>query len=239
MNSIADTLHNDQNDLVSAAALRATRVPSARATTESPTISDAPPVAGHDPSGDPSEVTRLLHDHAAGRTGAADRLATVVYGELHTIAAAAMRREQDGHTWQPTDLVHEAFVRLLGQDRVAWRNRHHFFGVAAQAMRRLLVDHARARKQLKRDGGERITLTGVAAEADGGQSLDLLALNNALDRLAERDQRQVRIVELRYFAGFSVEETAVLLGLSEATIKRDWAVARAFLRHALSDDASG
>ena len=181
---------------------------------------------------DANEVTRLLGDLVAGTTGAADRLASRVYDELHVIAVAAMRREEDGHTWQPTELVHEAFSRLLGQERVAWQNRHHFFGIAAQAMRRLLVDHARARKQLKRDGGERVTLTANVGQAEAS-AIDVLELNDALDRLAALDERQVRVVELRYFAGLSVEETAETLGVSVATVKRDWSVARAFLRRAL------
>jgi RNA polymerase sigma-70 factor, ECF subfamily len=179
-----------------------------------------------------SDVTRLLGEFAAGAAGAADRLASRVYDELHIIAVAAMRREDDGHTWQPTELVHEAFSRLLGQERVAWQNRHHFFGIAAQAMRRLLVDHARARKQLKRDGGERVTLTANIGQSESS-SINILELNDALDRLAALDERQVRVVELRYFAGLSVEETAETLGVSPATVKRDWTVARAFLRRAL------
>jgi RNA polymerase sigma-70 factor, ECF subfamily len=181
-----------------------------------------------------SDVTRLLGELASGSTGAANRLASVVYDELHVIAVAAMRREVDGHTWQPTELVHEAFSRLVGQERVAWQNRHHFFGIAAQAMRRLLVDHARARRQLKRDGGERVELTANAA-AVPSSAVDVLELNDALERLAALDERQVRVVELRYFAGLSVEETAATLEVSTATVKRDWAVARAFLRRALSE----
>ncbi len=191
-----------------------------------------PGTTGESLRDDGSDVTRLLVDLAAGTTGAADRLATRVYDELHVIAVAAMRREDDGHTWQPTELVHEAFSRLLGQDRVAWQNRHHFFGIAAQAMRRLLVDHARARKQLKRDGGERVTLTANIGQSEAN-AIDVLELNDALDRLAALDERQVRVVELRYFAGLSVEETAETLGVSIATVKRDWTVARAFLRRAL------
>jgi RNA polymerase sigma-70 factor, ECF subfamily len=182
-----------------------------------------------------SEVTRLLSDLASGTAGAADRLARVVYDELHVLAVAAMRREADGHTLQPTELVHEAFVKLMGQDRVVWQNRSHFFGIAAQAMRRLLVDHARARRQLKRDGGERVTLTANVGESSDASAIDVLALNDALDRLAALDARQVRVVELRYFAGLSVEETAAALDISEATVKRDWTIARAFLRRELSD----
>ena len=181
-----------------------------------------------------SEVTRLLDELAAGTTGAANRLASLVYDELRAIAVAAMRREADGHTWQPTELVHEAFSRLMGQQRVAWQNRHHFFGIASQAMRRLLVDHARARAQLKRDGGSSVTLTNGTI-ANPVSSVDILELNDALDRLAALDPRQVRVVELRFFAGLSVEETAETLDISAATVKRDWTVARAFLRRALSD----
>ncbi len=179
-------------------------------------------------------MTRLLGQLGAGSPDVADRLATLVYAELHVIAVAAMRREVDGHTWQPTELVHEAYSRLVGQDRSAWQNRHHFFGIAAQAMRRLLVDHARARKQIKRDGGARVTLSPevAAVEAD---AVDVLSLNDALDRLAALDARQARVVELRYFAGLSVDDTAEALGVSPATVKRDWMVARAFLRRALGD----
>ena len=191
-----------------------------------------PRTTGESPADESSDVTRLLGDLSAGVTGAADRLASRVYSELHVIAVAAMRREADGHTWQPTELVHEAISRLLGQDRVSWQNRHHFFGVAAQAMRRLLVDHARARKQLKRDGGERVTLTANIVQVEEN-AIDVLELNDALDRLAALDERQVRVVELRYFVGLSVEETAETLGVSAATVKRDWTVARAFLRRAL------
>lgn len=191
-----------------------------------------PDPTGALPDGDASDVTRLLGDLSAGTAGAADRLVTRVYDELHVIAVAAMRREDDGHTWQPTELVHEACFRLLGQDRVAWQNRHHFFGIAAQAMRRLLVDHARARKQLKRDGGERVTLTANIGQSEAN-AIDVLELNDALDLLAAMDERQVKVVELRYFAGLSVEETAETLGVSIATVKRDWTVARAFLRRAL------
>ncbi len=196
-------------------------------------MTDPPPGAAPQPS-DASEVTRLLLELKDGTTGAADRLARVVYDELRVIAVAAMRREADGHTWQPTELVHEAFSRLVGQERVDWQNRHHFFGIAAQAMRRLLVDHARARRQLKRDGGERVALAEHVGAAPTS-AVDILELNDALDRLAALDQRQVRVVELRYFGGLSVEETAAALEVSPATVKRDWAVARAFLRRALSD----
>lgn len=190
--------------------------------------------AGDAPPPDPDEVTRLLGELSAGAPDAANRLAAAVYDELRIIAGAAMRREHDGHTWQPTELVHEAFSRLLGQQRVTWQNRRHFFAVAAQAMRRLLVDHARARRQQKRDGGDRVTLTAGVGEA-AATSVDLIALNDALDQLAALEPRQARVVELRYFAGFSIEETAETLDVAVITVKRDWAVARAFLARALRD----
>jgi RNA polymerase sigma factor (TIGR02999 family) len=199
-----------------------------------PTDPDTTGPAGDD-AHDAHDVTRLLDAVAAGSEGAADDLARRVYDELHILATAAMRREPDGHTWQPTELVHETFVRLVGTQRTPFRNRHHFFGIAAQAIRRLLVDHARARRQLKRDGGVQVELTdGHPASSEG--VVDMLALNDALDRLALLDARQARIVELRYFGGFSIDETATALDISSATVRRDWAVARAFLRRALSTD---
>lgn len=205
-----------------------------RATSECPTVSVESKSSGLPAPAEDSEVTRLLGELAAGSTDVADRLATLVYDALHVIAVAAMRREDDGHTWQPTELVHEAFSRLVGQQRVTWRNRHHFFGIAAQAMRRLLVDHARARKQHKRDGGVRVVLTSNLP-AEESNTLDLLVLNDALDRLAALDLRQAQVVELRYFAGLSLDETATTLGVSLATVKRDWTVARAFLRRAMGE----
>lgn len=183
-------------------------------------------------SGAGSDVTRLLGDAALGQPDAADRLARLVYDELHVIAVAAMRRESDGHTWQPTELVHDVFVKLVGHEEIAWKNRQHFFRVASRAMRRLLVDHARARRQLKRDGGEQVPLTANIGHVEAVQ-VDVLDLNDALDKLAALDARQAHIVELRYFAGFTAEETAEALEISVATVKRDWTVARAYLRRAL------
>jgi RNA polymerase sigma-70 factor, ECF subfamily len=181
---------------------------------------------------DAGDVTRLLHELAHGAPGAADRLASRVYDELHIIAVAAMRREPDGHTWQPTELVHEAFARLLNQDRVEWQGRRHFYGIASQAMRRLLVDHARARRQQKRDGGIRVPLdAGVAAVPD--RTIDMLDLDDALERLRALEPRQMRVVELRFFAGLTAEETAETLEISLATVKRDWTIARAFLHREL------
>jgi RNA polymerase sigma-70 factor, ECF subfamily len=179
-----------------------------------------------------SDVTALLQDLQQGVAGAADRLAVVVYQELHRIAENAMRHERPGHTLQPTLLVSEAFVRLVGQQDSNWQNRSHFFAVAAQTIRRILVDHARSRRRIKRDYGVRVTLDEAIAEAPQ-RSLDLIALDEALSQLDSLSPRQARVVELRYFGGLAVDETAEALGISAATVKRDWTFARAFLLHAL------
>ena len=164
-------------------------------------------------------------------------VAPLVYNELHRIAVLAMRRESEGHTLQPTELVHEAFARVVGQRQVDWQCRSQFYGLAAQAIRRILIDHARRRRAIKRDHGLRVTLDesvgGVA-----GRSLDLIALDDALRRLAELDERQARVVELRFFGGLDVAETAESLGISPATVKRDWTFARAFLLRELGDPPS-
>lgn len=183
------------------------------------------------------EVTRLLEALSSGEPGAADRLAPLVYNELHRIAVLAMRRESEGHTLQPTELVHEAFLRLVGQQHVDWRNRSHFYGIAAQAIRRLLIDHARRRRSLKRDHGLRVTLDeSIGTEND--QALDLLALEDALQRLEAVDPRQAKVVELRYFGGLEIAEVAEALGTSPATVKRDWTFARAYLLAILADQES-
>ena len=158
-----------------------------------------------------------------------ERLIPLVYHELRKRAAAYLRHEREGHTLQPTALVHEAYLRLVDQREVLWQNRAHFFGVAAQAMRRILVDHARGRKRVKRGGDDqRITLTDAVLMGEP-RSVDLLDLDAALERLAVLDPRQCRIVELRYFAGLSVEETAETLDISPATVKREWTMAKAWL----------
>jgi len=184
---------------------------------------------------DPGEVTALLGGWSRGEAAALDRLVPLVYDELRRLAGALLRHEREGHTLQPTALVHEAFLRLLGERRVDAPTRARFFAVAATAMRRVLVDHARTRRRLKRGGGE----TAVALPEElGGETplapIDVLALDVALDRLAGLDPQQARIVELRYFAGLSIEETAALVGASPATVKRDWTSARAFLLRELS-----
>ncbi len=178
------------------------------------------------------QVTRLLDELNRGRPEAADQLAPLVYAELHRLATFAMQRESEGHTLQPTELVHEAFIRTVGQRHANWQNRSQFYGIASQAIRRILIDHARRRRAAKRDHGIRVTLDESIGEV-GDHGLDLLTLNDALDRLEALDPRQARVVELRYFGGLSIEETALALAISPATVKRDWTFARAFLLRAL------
>ena len=182
------------------------------------------------------DVTQLLLGWSAGDTSASEALMAAVYDELHRQAARAMGRENPEHTLQATALVSEAYLRLIDQRRVEWRNRAHFFGVAAQLMRRILVDHARGRHAAKRGGGiAHLTLGAgdAASDAPDEQGVDVLVLNEALERLAAIDPDQARIVELRYFGGLTIEDTAEALGVSVATVKREWAVARAWLRREL------
>jgi RNA polymerase sigma-70 factor, ECF subfamily len=190
-----------------------------------------PPSPEHD-----ADVTGLLLAWGRGDQSAADRLVVAVYDELRRQAERAMRREGGEHTLQATALVHESYLRLVDQRRVEWRNRAHFFAIASTVMRRILVDHARARLSAKRGGGVApITLAGVArAGDDGTEDVDLLALHEALQRLAVLDPDQSRLVELRYFGGLTIEETAEALSVSPATVKREWALARAWLRRELA-----
>jgi RNA polymerase sigma factor (TIGR02999 family) len=181
------------------------------------------------------DVTGLLLAWRAGDAAAGERLLPAIYDELHRQAARAMRREDGAHTLQATALVHEAYLRLVDQRRVEWRSRAHFFGVAAQMMRRVLVDHARTRLAAKRGGAlQRVTLGDVGASDASDDELDVLALHEALERLAALDPDQARLVELRYFGGLGIEDTAEALGVSPATVKREWAVARAWLRRELA-----
>lgn len=195
--------------------------------------SDPPPADDQ-----PADVTQLLLAWGEGDRAAEDDLLPAVYAELHRQAARAMRREHAGHTLQATALVHEAYLRLIDQRRVQWRNRAQFFGIAAQLMRRILVDHARQRLAAKRGGGAaQVTLgsaDGDAGAPAGADALDVLALHDALERLAALDHDQARLVELRYFGGMSIDETAEALGVSPATVKREWATARAWLRRELA-----
>ncbi len=182
---------------------------------------------------DPAAITRLLRAWGEGDAKAGDRLMPLVYAELRKRAAAYLRRERPGHTLQPTALVHEAYVRMAGQDRAAWKNRAQFFGVAACMMRRILVDHARALNMAKRSG----RLINVELRDDhavvAAPDIDVLALDEALTRLAAFDARKTAVAELRFFSGLSVEETAQVLGVSVATVEREWQVARAWLYSAL------
>ena len=174
-------------------------------------------------------VTDLLGSLSAGDASAFDRLLPLVYDELRAIAARQLGREGPEHTLQPTALVHEAYLKLVGQVDGQFHDRGHFLAVAAQAMRRILVDHARRRLALKRSGGIAVDLTPGVATADS-QSDDILAVDEALSRLAELEPRQARVIEFRYFAGMSIEDTAEALSVSPATVKRDWTVARAWLQ---------
>jgi len=182
-----------------------------------------------------NEVTLLLEEMSRGRGHAQEELLPLVYEELRGLARHYMGTERDNHTLQPTALVHEAWIRLSGQREVRWQNRAHFLGVAAQAMRRILVDHARKHRAGKRGGGLRTSLDGSdPAFAPGPQRVDLVDLDRALEELGDLDPRALRVVELRYFAGLGVEETGRVLGVSTATVKRDWRDARAWLRRALA-----
>ena len=181
----------------------------------------------------PSDITALLDDWGRGDSRALDRLVPLVYAELRRVAARQLRHERDGHSLQPTALVHEAYLRLVDQRQVHWQNRAHFFAVSAQVMRRILVDHARRRARVKRDHGVQVTLDDALSD-DRGTSLDLVALDDALRELEALSPRQGRVIEMRFFAGLDIDETAEVLGISRATVKRDWAFARAFLLQALS-----
>jgi RNA polymerase sigma factor (TIGR02999 family) len=182
-----------------------------------------------------ANITELLVGYGRGDKEALDQLMPVVYDELRRQAARYLRREQAGHTLQTTALIHEAYMRLVDQRNVQWQNRAHFFGIAAQLMRRILVDHARTKKRVKRGGSAVRVSLGDATVAVKGQDLDVVALDEALDRLARVDEQQSRVVELRFFSGLTVEETAEVMGISKATVKRDWSMAKAWLHRELSE----
>jgi RNA polymerase sigma-70 factor (ECF subfamily) len=178
-------------------------------------------------------VSQLLQAWGLGDLRAREDLVPLVHAELRKRAVAYLRRERRDHTLQPTALVHEAYIRLLGQRRVAWRNRAQFFGVASQIMRRILVDYARERQAAKRLGGIRVTLDDAAIAADA-PDCELLMLDDALHALARLDERQARIVELKYFGGLSEEEVGAVLSMSRATVTREWQSARAWLYRRLT-----
>jgi RNA polymerase sigma-70 factor, ECF subfamily len=183
-----------------------------------------------------TDITRMLKEATAGEASAVNQLLPLVYDELRALAETYLKRERPDHTLQATALVHEAYVRLIKQEDVQWQNRAHFFAVAAQAIRRILVDHARGHEREKRGGGrERVCLNEDVATAPG-RGLDLLALDEALEKLAQLDPRQARIVELRFFGGLSLKEVAEFLGVSPRTVDGDWAMARAWLRRELQEE---
>jgi RNA polymerase sigma factor (TIGR02999 family) len=177
----------------------------------------------------PHAVSGLLHAWAHGDVRARDDLLPLVYRELKRRAAAYLRHERPDHTLQATALVHEAFLRLVGQDHVAWQNRGHFFGIAAQMMRRILVDHARAHQRAKRPGAAIRVACDEAVAITEPRDCELLLLDRALDELGTHDALQARIVELRYFGGLTEQEVADVLALSRATVTREWQAARAWL----------
>jgi len=180
---------------------------------------------------EPRHITALLKGCSDGNAAAWEELMPLVYGELRRQAAGYLSRERSDHTLQATALIHEAYFKLVGNDKIEWQNRNHFFAIAATAMRRILVDYARERKREKRGGGaENIPLDDALQVSTGGRSVDLIALDEALNRLAKMDKRQARVVELRYFSGLTNEETAEVLGVSLATVKLDWNLAKAWLR---------
>ena len=174
------------------------------------------------------DITIWLAEWRHGDDAALERLVPLVYDELRRIAARQLRGERSNHTLQPTELVHEAFLRLVRQN-VSWQNRAHFFGVAAEIMRRLLVDHARKKRADKRGAGMETIALDERIEWPAARDLDIVALDECLTALAELDPQQAKVVELRFFAGLSIEETAEVLGVSDSTVKREWRVARAWL----------
>jgi RNA polymerase sigma-70 factor, ECF subfamily len=181
----------------------------------------------------PEGVTLLLSRWSEGDQGALDELLPFVYDELRRLAGNYLRRERPNHTLQPTALVNEAYLRLVDQKETRWQNRAQFFGVAAQLMRRVLVDHARAHQAAKRGGPQYAVSLSRADRIAAQPEVELLAIHDALDRLSELDHQQARIVELRFFGGLTIEESAEVLHVSHATVERDWKMARAWLRREL------
>jgi RNA polymerase sigma factor (TIGR02999 family) len=182
----------------------------------------------------PQNVTKLLVLWSKGDQAALEALVPLVYEELRRVARYYLRQEKQNHTLSSTALVHEAYLKLVNQKDVNWQNRAHFFGVAAQMMRRILVDHARRRAYAKRGGGAMTLALDEAIGTPKRREVDLVALDDALDSLAKLDERQSRMVELRFFGGLSIEETSEVLGVSAPTVKREWASARAWLYREIS-----
>lgn len=185
----------------------------------------------------PQEITQLLVAWSKGDRAALNQLMPLVYGELRRMAKRYMAGQTPGHTLQTTALIHEAFLKLVGQEDKRWQNRAHFFGVAAQAMRHILVDYARARQATKRGGEARAVSLDKAALVTNDQAGEVVALDDALSRLAELAPRQSRVVELRYFGGLSIEETAEVLKISPETVTRDWRMAKVWLLRELQQSS--
>jgi RNA polymerase sigma factor (TIGR02999 family) len=180
------------------------------------------------------QITQLLRDWGDGRREALDELMPLVYAELHRKASKYLRNERQGITLQTTDLINEAYLKLAGLNEIDWQNRNHFYAIASTAMRRILVDHARERKRGKRGGAaENLPIDDALQIASAQRPVDIVALDEALDRLARIDKRQAQIVELRYFAGLSNDETAAVLRISNATVRLDWTMAKNWLRKEL------
>lgn len=184
----------------------------------------------------PNDITQLLNDAGAGREDAVGRLYPLVYDELRRLAQSQLEHERSDHTLQATALVHEAYLRMVDQTRVAWKNRSHFFAIAAQAIRRILVDYARRRNRKKR-GGEypHVELSDVMSLPAGSPSTSLIALDDAMERLTELDPDKVRVVEMRFYAGLTNDEIADVLGVSTRTVERHWQYARAWLFRELKE----
>lgn len=203
-------------------------------------MSDAPsPPDGAARTDASLRATLLLKDMADGREEAAEELLALVYGELRALAGAFFRRERPGHTLQPTALVHEAWMRLVGSTQPEYANKTHFLAIAANTMRRVLVEHARRRDAAKRGGDwDRVTLDelGGPVHEDPALTIDVLAVHEALEKLAELDERQARIVELRWFGGLTVPEVSEALGIAPRTVEKDWTMARAWLQRELRSE---
>ncbi|HQR36725.1 MAG TPA: sigma-70 family RNA polymerase sigma factor [Blastocatellia bacterium] len=184
----------------------------------------------------PATITQLLIKWRTGDQSALDELLAQIYGQLRRLAKYYLRQERPDLTLQPSDLVHEVYLRLVDEQEIDWQNRAHFFGIASVRMRHILVEHARSRQAAKRGGGEyRLSLSAADRQAED-RDVNLLALDDALQRLESIDSQKSRIVELRYFGGLTIEETAEAMNISPATVKRDWSMARAWLRSELSHE---
>lgn len=183
----------------------------------------------------PQEITQLLRAWSEGDKSALDQLLPLIYGELRRLAGRYMRRENPGHTLQSSDLINEAWLRLADQRQVQWQNRAHFFGIAAQLMRRILIDHARRHHYQKRGGGAIQVSLDETAAVTAARAAELLAVDEALERLTAMDARKGRIIELRFFGGLNLDETAEVMGLSSPTIQREWRAAKAWLHRLLTE----